>query len=200
MYSSGFLGSAMHDLHVKSIFRIYVFCSFAPEFQHSTVLPQFCTYFYFLRSSDCLELRCMQVALLKPHVNKRTTMILGSSYSRCMLICVCTWATAQLQQKKGQVVMKGKMSKQSEIERLHWTQAHYEELKADRDTAEHQADETARQLSKTEKQLKECQDALSNSAHEVNPSTPLLPRLPPPLPPNITPLAPTPCPPPPPPS
>ena len=48
---------------------------------------------------------------------------------------------------------------------LKWWQAHYEELKADRDSAEHQVDETARQLSRVEKQLKESQDALSNSAH-----------------------------------
>ena len=53
------------------------------------------------------------------------------------------------------------------IGRFHWWQAHYEELKADRDTAEHQAGDTARQLSRNEKQLKETQDVLSNSTHEV---------------------------------
>lgn len=48
-----------------------------------------------------------------------------------------------------------------------WWQAHYEELKAERDVAEQQLSETARQLSRAEKQLKESQEALSNSAHEV---------------------------------
>lgn len=47
-------------------------------------------------------------------------------------------------------------------------QAHYEELKVARDSAEHQSDETGRQLSRAEKQLKESQDALSNSSHEVS--------------------------------
>ena len=50
-------------------------------------------------------------------------------------------------------------------------QAHYEELKVARDSAEHKSDETGRQLSRAEKQLKESQDALSNSSHEVTSST-----------------------------
>lgn len=46
-------------------------------------------------------------------------------------------------------------------------QAHYEELKVARDSAEHLSDETGRQLSRVEKQLKESQEALSQSSHEV---------------------------------
>lgn len=51
-----------------------------------------------------------------------------------------------------------------------WWQAHYEELKAERDMAEQQLSETTRQLSRAEKQLKESQQALSNSTHEVTSS------------------------------
>ena len=46
-------------------------------------------------------------------------------------------------------------------------QAHYEELKVARDSAEHLSDETGRQLSRVEKQLKEAQEALSSTSHEV---------------------------------
>ncbi len=46
-------------------------------------------------------------------------------------------------------------------------QAHYEELKVARDSAEHLSDETGRQLSRAEKQLKEAQEAISTSSHEV---------------------------------
>jgi len=51
--------------------------------------------------------------------------------------------------------------------RVSLLQAHYEELKVARDSAEHLSDETGRQLSRVEKQLKETQEALSQSSHEV---------------------------------
>ena len=46
-------------------------------------------------------------------------------------------------------------------------QAHYEELKVARDTAKHLADETGQHLTSTAKQLKDVQEALANSSHEV---------------------------------
>lgn len=77
-----------------------------------------------------------------------------------MLVMVCAVGYAQHQKQKS----SGRRSKNEKM--IEW-QAHYEELKADRDAVEHQAGETARQLSRAEKQLKESQDALSTSKHEV---------------------------------
>ena len=111
------------------------------------------------------------------HLNMKGVFILFSNYITCRWF---SWncsrhmtATASrhfgfsLVLHDGDYLKTEQLSKQSEVGHLHWWQAHYEELKADCDTAEHQAGEMARQLSRNERQLKESQDALTNSAHEV---------------------------------